>query len=169
MFKTTTEKFIYYTINNKHYKVETFGRIVKIIDFGRASFNLNGKWYISDVFSGDGDAEGQFDYPDSPHFNPENTHIPINYSFDLVRLATTIHERVEKHKRVLKLINKWMKDDFGDNIISHSDDFSLYIHISKYCHNAKPSKVIQDKIFEDLTINKLPPNMNNDYYFDYSN
>ena len=40
-----------------------------------ASFNFDGKWYISDVFSCDGDAEGQFDYPDTPHFNPENTHI----------------------------------------------------------------------------------------------
>ena len=168
MFTSTTEKYIYYTVNNKHYKVETFGRIVKIIDFGRASFNFNGKWYISDVFSCDGDAEGQFDYPDTPHFNPENTHIPVNYSFDLVRLSTTIHERIEKHKRVLKLINKWMRDDFGDNVINHSDDFSLYVHVSKYCHNAKPSKVIQDKIFEDFTINKLPSNLNNKFYFDYS-
>ena len=49
-----------------------------------------------------------------------------------------------------------MKDDFNDNVINLDDDFSLYIHISKYCHNAKPCKVICDPIFNLFTINKLP-------------
>ena len=158
MFENTDITHLYYTVNGTHYKIKTYGKILKIIDFGRASFFYNNEWFISDVFSDEGDAEGQIEYPKTSHFNPENSHNPINYSFDLVRLATTIYERFDDNKKLRKFLNKWMKDDFNDNVINLDDDFSLYIHISKYCHNAKPSKVICDPIFNIFTINKIPLN-----------
>ena len=80
----------------------------------------------------------------------------VNYSFDLVRLATTIYERVEHIRGVSKMLHKWMTDDYGENITRLDDDFSLYVHISHHCHNARPAKVIQNKFFEQFTINKLP-------------
>ena len=156
MFENTNITHLYYTINSKHYKIKTYGKILKIIDFGRASFYYNNEWFISDVFSDEGDAEGQIEYPTSSYFNPEKSHNSINYSFDLVRLATTIYERFDDNKIIRKFLNKWMKDDYNENVINLDDDFSLYIHISKYCHNAKPSKVICDPIFNIFTINKLP-------------
>ena len=156
MFEETDIKYIYYSVNGIYYKIETFGKIVKVIDFGRASFCYNGEWFISDVFNGDGDAEGQFNYPEHQYFNPEKTDRPINYSFDIVRLATTIYERFDNNKRIRKFLDKTMMDDFDNNVIFLEDDFSLYIHISRHCHNAKPSKLIKDSLFKDLTINKLP-------------
>ena len=58
--------------------------------------------------------------------------------------------------QLIIFIEKWMIDDSDKNVLDLNDDFSLYIHISKFCHNAKPSKVIKDKIFNQYTINKLP-------------
>ena len=34
MYQETDKQFIYYNYNNKYYKVPTFGKIYKIIDFG---------------------------------------------------------------------------------------------------------------------------------------
>ena len=35
MYIHTEEEYLYYTFDNKHYKVPTYGKIYKIIDFGR--------------------------------------------------------------------------------------------------------------------------------------
>ena len=161
MFQKTEAKYIYYDINGVFYKIETFGKIVKIIDFGRATVNYNNKWYLSDVFSPDGDAEGQIEYPTSQFYNAENCKTPINFSFDLVRLGTTIHERLDEQRKIAKFVETWLVDDFNNNILDLDDDFSLYIHISKYCHNAKPSRLIKNKIFNQYTINKMPQNPQN--------
>ena len=40
MYINTDKKHLYYKINNKHYKVPTFGKIFKIIDFGRAIYTF---------------------------------------------------------------------------------------------------------------------------------
>ena len=161
MFQKTNKEFIYFNIKGEKYKFKTYGKIVKIIDYGRSIFNYENEWFMSDVFNYDGDAEGQYGYPNHKFFDLENANPSINFSFDLVRLSSTIHERLDsKNKPILKLINKWMKDDFSNNIINHPDTFELYTHITKYCHNAKPEFVYKDSIFEDYKINKLPQNVN---------
>ena len=45
-----------------------FNKIVKIIDFGRATFTHNNIIYFSDAFDENGDAEGQYDYPENNSF-----------------------------------------------------------------------------------------------------
>ena len=49
MFNETDKKFIYYLFNKKFYKVPTFGRIFKIIDFGRAIYKFNSKSVCSEL------------------------------------------------------------------------------------------------------------------------
>ena len=51
-----------------------------------------------------------------------------NPSFDLIRLATTIQERLNEKPKIKKLITKWMIDD-GMNVGEIPDSFDLYIHI----------------------------------------
>ena len=48
--------------NDKYYKVPTYGRIYKIIDFGRAIYKFNGKQIISDCFYNKGEADGQYNF-----------------------------------------------------------------------------------------------------------
>ena len=43
MFTKTDKKYLNYKFDGKHYRVPTYGRIYKIIDFGRAIYNFNGK------------------------------------------------------------------------------------------------------------------------------
>ena len=48
MYIQTNKKFIYYCYKKQYYKVPTFGRLFKIIDFGRSIYKFNGKIFCSD-------------------------------------------------------------------------------------------------------------------------
>jgi hypothetical protein len=60
MYIETDKEFIYYTHNQIHYKVPTYGRIYKIIDFGRSIYRFKNKMFYSDCFEKHGDANGQY-------------------------------------------------------------------------------------------------------------
>jgi len=59
MYNHTDKKYLYYCYKKKYYKVPTFGRIFKIIDFGRSIFKFDGKIFCSDSFQAGGDAATQ--------------------------------------------------------------------------------------------------------------
>ena len=151
MFQSTKEKYLYMFINNAYYRIPTFNKIVKIIDFARATFKHNGITFFSDVFDSGGDAEAQYKFPNYKSGKYHTTTAP-NPSFDLVRFSATIEERLVGCDKVLKLINKWMTDDNGDNVRNYDDDFSLYIRIAKDCHNAIPKEVLKDSVFRTFKI-----------------
>jgi hypothetical protein len=48
MYNKTEKRFIVYLYNGIYYKIPTFGRIYKIIDFGRAIYKYNGQLFFSD-------------------------------------------------------------------------------------------------------------------------
>ena len=151
MFQSTKEKYLYMFINNAYYRIPTFNKIVKIIDFARATFKHNEITFFSDVFDSGGDAEAQYKFPNYKSSKYHTTTAP-NPSFDLVRFSATIEERLVGCDKVLKLINKWMTDDNGDNVRNYDDDFSLYIRIAKDCHNAVPKEVLKDSTFRTFKI-----------------
>jgi hypothetical protein len=86
----TEKKYLYYKYNNIHYKVPTFGKIYKIIDFGRAIYKFKNKFICSDSYSEDGDASTQYNC--EPYFNENKPRIDPNYSFDLCRLGCSLFD-----------------------------------------------------------------------------
>ena len=155
MFVETDKEYMYYYLNNQYYRIPTNGRIVKIIDFARATLTFNNQQIISDVFHPEGEAAGQYHYPGDEKYELRTDNSP-NPSFDLVRLATTILERIddELHPNLFKLLKKWCECDNGSNALYKDDSFELYIDIAHNCHNAIPKKVIKDKVFNKFKINK---------------
>ena len=51
MYSETNEEFLYYKYNRKIYKVPTYGKIFKLIDFGRSIYKFKGKVFCSDSFA----------------------------------------------------------------------------------------------------------------------
>ena len=90
MYLSVPQEFLYYTFNGKHYKVPTFGRIYKIIDFGRAIYKYQGKLICSDSFHPQGDAATQYNC--EPYFNRKKSVILPNHSFDLCRLGCSLFD-----------------------------------------------------------------------------
>jgi hypothetical protein len=152
MFKATGIKYLYFQINNNYYKIPTYGKITKIIDFARGTFKFADRWIFSDQFKEDGDAFGQYDYPiDGTLKNCENKPNP---SFDLVRLGTTIIARLENLPVVREFVEDITLDDDGNNLCYDDDTFQLYIDIAHNCHNAVPIEVLSRPVFEKFKINK---------------
>ena len=156
MFKKTNAKYLYFQIGNTHYRVPTFGKITKIIDFARGTFKLGDRWIFSDQFKDDGDACGQYDYPvDGSLKNCENKPNP---SFDLVRLGTTVIQHLDNLDKVRTFVEEITLDEYGNSLCYDEDAFQLYIDIAHNCHNAVPLEVMAKPIFNKFKIqkNKIP-------------
>jgi len=166
MFVETTEEFIYYLYEGQYYKVPTYGRIFKIIDFGRAIYTFRGELMCSDSFHPKGDAATQYNFP--PYYNPDKPTVEPNYSFDLCRFACALFdyfiydlhkvEKLCKSDPIIKLVVKWTTDDKGRNVLYKSSgeerypDFKLYKMISRSVHGHIPAKEIHNQLFDEYKI-----------------
>ena len=166
VYINTEKKFLYYKFNNKHYKVPTFGKIYKIIDFGRAIYKFKGKLICSDSYAPEGDAHTQ--YNTEPYLNEEKARLDPNYSFDLCRLGCSLFdyfiEDIEDIKKlkspIKKIMIEWVFDDSNKNILYKNDgserypDFKLYKMIARTVHNHKPQNIINKSLFDKYTLPK---------------
>jgi hypothetical protein len=166
MFIETTEEFIYYLYEEQYYKVPTYGRIFKIIDFGRAIYKFRGQLICSDSFHPKGDAATQYNFP--PYYNPDKPKVEPNFSFDLCRFACALFdyfiydlrkvEKLCKSDPIIKLVVKWTTDDKGRNILYKSNgeerypDFKLYKMISRSVHGHIPANEIHNPLFDTYKI-----------------
>jgi hypothetical protein len=166
MYIPTKKQFLYYKVNNKHYKVPTYGRIFKIIDFGRATYKFRGNQLCSDSFHKEGDAHTQFNF--SKHYNSSRPILEPNGSFDICRLATSLidfliddlEDLEETKDPVIHMVNEWCHDDKGKHILwkSNGDErypgFKLYKMIARNVSKHKPINQLERPILEKYKCNK---------------
>ena len=166
MYDKTDIKYLYYCYNKTYYKVPTFGKIFKIIDFGRGIYKFNNQLFCSDSFNNNGDASTQ--YNSEPYFNENKPRLEPNFSFDLCRLACSIFDYVvddideisdlTKCDPVAKLIVEWCLDDKGINLLYKNNgmerypDFKLYKMIARHVHNHTPQAQLERKEFSSFSI-----------------
>jgi len=189
VWSSTEEKYIYYkTNNNTIFRVPTYGKIFKIIDFGRSIFSVNEHTFISDDFCEGNDAATQYNFPPLVPESDEPRVYP-NSSFDLTRLSISLFEPLfpttpeeknngailsQEEGRIVKetksdlynILWMWLIDNEGKNILYDEDnderfpDFDLYIHISSSCFNGIPKEQIYKKPFNKFIIDsKIPKNV----------
>ena len=164
MFKETKLEYLYFNFKGTYFKIPTFGKISKIIDFGRATFNYKKHVFFSDVFRKHGEAEGQYSYP--YYNNLDKCKIKPNKSFDLSRLATTIIEHFETDSDIYKLLKLWCMDKYGNFLMDLEDDFNLYRIIAKNVKSAIPKNQINKLIFKEFIVEKDSIN-ETDYIYNY--
>ncbi len=172
---------MYYTKRSgETFKVPTFGKLFRIIDFGRAIFTINGKMFFSDDFKSGNDADGQYCFRP---LHPKPLHeVQPNPSFDLARLSVSLfdalfpdapddkedgvemssEEGLQMMETVSPLYNvlwSWMIDDEGRNILVEPSgeerfpDFDLYKHIAESVHGAVPAKQFSAPAFDRFQVN----------------
>jgi hypothetical protein len=115
MWCGTPEPYLYYHLrgSDRFYRVPTYGRIMKIIDFGRATFCPTAAaeagqqriWY-PDTYGPGGDAEGLFNsgrlYDPDDYESYTRPKTQPNRSFDLARLAVAMLEALWPETPVAK-------------------------------------------------------------------
>ena len=178
MYIPTNKKYLYYLYKKKVYKVPTFGKIYKIIDFGRAIYKFNGKLFCSDSFQTSGDAATQYNI--EPYFNDKKPRLEPNFSFDLCRLACSIFDYVvddfemiknlsnlnSELSSLIKIIVEWCIDDNGINVLYKNNglerypDFKLYKMIARCVHNHTPVAQLDRPEFSKFVVSNknIPKN-----------
>jgi hypothetical protein len=178
MFIYTEKPFLYYKIKNTYYKIPTFGKIYKIIDFGRAIYKVNGKLVCSDSFSQNGTAHTQYNF--EPFYNKNKQIVLPNKSFDLCRLACSMIDfiiddikQIQKFREVpvYDLIISWLYDDNGKNVLYKNNgeerypDFKLYKMIARIVHNHVPDSQFNHPCFNKYKVTQInEPFINIDEY-----
>ena len=169
MFVKTDKKFLHYHYNGIYYRVPTHGRIMKIIDFGRAVYKYRGQTMCSDSFDRGGDAATQYNC--EPYMNLKKPRLDPNPSFDLCRLACSlfdyfvedIRDEAEyaatlKESRIASVVVEWLKDDKGRNVLYKKNgderypEFKLYKMIARTVHGAVPHEQLKRPMFAHYAI-----------------
>ena len=94
MYVPTTEEFLYYRHHGVTYRVPTYGVLIKLIDFDRATFSVkltgmkDPRFFMSSQFKPDEEAGGQYNI--EPFYDPKCPRIGLNPSFDLARFASSV-------------------------------------------------------------------------------
>ena len=161
MYIETTKPYLYYNYKGINYQVPTFGRIFKIIDFGRAIYTYNSKFFISDSFHPDGDAATQYNM--EPFRDLTKPVVEPNFSFDLCRLACSMLDIIEDDTPLYNLVEEWCLDDKGRNVLYKKNgeerypDFKLYKMIVRTVHNHIPETQLSKPIFKQYITKDLHP------------
>ena len=165
MFIPTNEEYLFYCYKGQHYKVPTFGKIFKIIDFGRSIYKVGSNIICSNSFQRGGDAHTQ--YNTEPYYNAKKKRIDPNFSFDLCRLACSMWDNyftiknvdkiIEKNK-IVKIIDDWCRDDAGISVLYKSNgrerypEFKLYKMIARTVHNHTPHAQLLREEFQQFCV-----------------
>jgi hypothetical protein len=166
MFNNTVKQYIYYRYKHKIYKVPTFGKIFKIIDFGRSIYTYKGTVICSDSFHPKGDAATQYNF--GLYYNEKKKLVEPNYSFDLCRLGCSLYDyfvddiedEEELEDPIVKLVSEWIHDDNNKNILYKKNgeerypEFKLYKMIARTVHNHTPQKQLERPMFQSYIIKK---------------
>jgi hypothetical protein len=170
MWCGTGETHLYYHLSgaaggDRFYRVPTFGRIMKIIDFGRATFRppaagTENRIWFPDAYAPDAVAGGQYNC--GPYFDQDSPKVGPNKSFDLCRLAVAIldtlwdpenpnevaqprrvltkepgHVQAETTSPLWNLMWLWLTDKYGKNVLRAPDGSERYPQFDLYCAIAR--------------------------------
>ena len=163
MYIETKKEYIYYRYNNTYYKVPTFNKTWKLIDFGRAIYTVDNIRFASDSFFKNEDAYSQ--YNTEPFYEANKTRIEPNYSFDLCRLGCSLYDFfIDDPKETLdplqSLVSDWCHDDNNKNILYKKNgeerypEFKLYKMIARLVNQHTPEKQLERDLFKSYIIPK---------------
>lgn len=180
LWTPTDKEFLYYrTDDGRIWRVPTYGKLFRIIDFGRAIFTHNSTLFISDDYWPDNEAGSQYNF--GPLYDPGSDRIYPNPSFDLSRLSVSIIEALFKcipddkeggrilseedgrtqNETVSDLYNvlwDWLIDEDGSNILWDEDQgerypgFELYNIIAKKVKGAVPREQLEKAPFNAFVL-----------------
>ena len=155
MAKPTKRKFLYYRLDdNTFFRIPTFGRIIKIVDWGRALLSLKTRSYWNNCFNIDYDVFGQ--YLPERETNSKASIVSPNMCFDMTLFIYSLlnPDYNLPNDDLISFLIKLCNLRNGDNIYkTHTSmSFSLYCEIARYANLALPDILLRDTVFNELIV-----------------
>jgi len=159
MYNQTDIPYLYYRYKKQVYRVPTYGKIYKIIDFGRAIYKFKGQLFCSDSFASGGDASTQ--YNSEPYMDENKPRLDPNPSFDLCRLGCSIYDFFsdqDKDDEFKDIITTWCLDDQDRNVLYKKNGnerypgFKLYKMIARTVHRHTPEQQLEQLCFKKFRL-----------------
>ena len=156
LLKSTKKEFLYFKIDKKIYKVPTNGYIVKIIDWGRATYNINGFKGNNSIYNVNNECFGQYIF-NKIGTSKKNLNTDKNRYSDIVMLSHNLLYEFEFIR------NTKLGTFLKNNILSYEGysldytkfSWKIYKEISKYKFNIRPRNILKNKIFSKFTTNNI--------------
>lgn len=186
LWTPTDKEFYYYkTKDGRQWKVPTYGKLFRIIDFGRAIYTHNDTLCISDDYWPENEAGTQYNF--GPLYDPKEPRAYPNPSFDLCRLSVSIIESLflenppqekpngdilsseegwvqkETISELFNVLWSWLIDDDGRNVLWETDKserypgFDLYCVIAQKVKNAVPREQLDKPLFTQFVSSEPLP------------
>ena len=183
LWTPTDKTHLYYKANDgRKWKVPTYGKLFRIIDFGRAIYTHNNILCISDDYCPDNEAGSQYNF--GPIYDPKEPRSYPNPSFDLCRLSVSILEGLflevpddlanngvvlsseedrlqrETTSPLFNILWSWLIDDDGRNVLWDADQserypgFDLYCVIAQKVKNAVPVEQLNKAPFTQFLLRR---------------
>jgi hypothetical protein len=165
MWTHTDIEYLNYKVDNKYYKVPTFGKIIKIIDYGRSIITVDVSGIkkpitlMSDQLEEDNEAGGQYNWGE--YRNESYQEIPPNPSFDIVYFVYNMIDFHSEEDSVGEFMSKILRDTEGKYIHVREDGneryhgFDIYKAIARKCNAGVPSDLLEDVIFEVFEVKSI--------------
>ena len=155
MYSATRHKYLYYTNSNGNiYRVPTYGKILKLIDWGRATLTYHGQEYSNLCFSCEGDAFSQFNWNDQiiPSRPLQKPHVGIDIVLFVHSLATS-QSQLPKDTFTQYCHHLCTLPVVGDIITKHQNlSFKLYQDVSKHAGHLTPQQQLAHPIFKSYLV-----------------
>ena len=154
MFKITNKKFIYYELNKTFYKIPTYGFIVKIIDWGRGTYEYNNVSGKNSIFNKRQLCDGQIKFG---QINKSNL-VETNNWRDIVSITHNFlynFPQLKYYKLFTKFLKSCLRNKAGINISIKKFNWETYEQIYRNEFDINPSKIINNSVFASFVVSKI--------------
>ena len=158
MYSHTNEKYLYYKIDNINYRVQTYNKIIKIIDFGRSTYHFNNNHIYNTIYQFNNEAHTLFNY------NHKTNPTTPSYHFDLALFACSLLIDASDSnipENIKTYLHEWISPLDLRTKSNISLDFKLYRKISKIKTNSLPTNILVD--YFSIWKYNIPSNITNLY------
>tara|TARA_B110000208_G_C11770386_1_gene430104 strand:+ start:735 stop:1988 length:1254 start_codon:yes stop_codon:yes gene_type:complete len=154
LFSVTKKEYIFYNLNNLFFKVPTFGFMVKIIDWGRGTYNYNNIIGKNNIFMPGRECENQI------IFNRFNKRERLHYKWtDIVIFVQNLifnKPILRKFPKFYTFLHKLIKTTNGIYISTKTFNWETYENISKNSFTIRPKNIVKHEEFRKYIIEKNP-------------
>jgi thiamine kinase-like enzyme len=155
MFKPVQHEYIYYKCNSIYYKVPTYGYMVKIIDWGRGTYQFNEISGNNDVFNGLGECFEQYVYSRLNNKGAYPVNIDDNHWTDIIMVSQCFLNEFKKQLKDTDLERLLFKQittvDKKKLEVCHLS-WDMYVKITNSQFKINPREILTNRVFQKYKV-----------------